>query len=237
MNNVSKVAFVCAFMFMSFCYALGIDVEKSEAEILKANNFSGYKGEIIIEVLSHDEGYGVEGGPRNVGVKYKAYLDITSQKSQRIVFYKSKHSKEFEIILNGEELILIYDKKTIYDSKITPKEDFRDIIAKCEIYKYPYTIIGFLYYSGGESKYFPEYILDTLIIDNVVQNYYKLESSESDYFIGIEVDDEYRLTSFFIEDFLSSYEWKNKVPYKINQGHMYESVITEYLDEDGWVKK
>ena len=237
MNNVSKVVFVCAFMFMSFCYALGIDVEKSEAEILKVNNFSGYKGEIIIEVLSHDEGYGVEGGPRNVRVKYKAYIDIVSQKSQSIVFYKSKHAKEFEIKLNGEDLILIYDKKTIYDSKITPKEDFSDIIEKFEIYKYPYTIIGFLYYSGGESKYFPEYILDTLLIDNVVQNYYKLESSENNYYLGIEVDDEYRLTSFFIEDFSSSYEWKNKVPYKISQGHMYESVVIEYLDEDGWVKK
>jgi len=203
MSNVSKVVLVFLFLFTSFYYASA-----------NTNDLYRYKGNIIIEVTHHNESYGVENGAKNVGIKYKAYLDMTSENNQKIIFYKSKHVKELEIQRKGKELIVFYNKKKVYDSKTMTKKDFSNLITKYPIYKYPYTITDFLYYSGGESEYFPTSILDSALVSESDKGYYQSEG-----------------------DYVSDHKWKNGVPYKIWQGHMYEDIITEYLDEDGWIKK
>lgn len=237
MSNILRILLVSLFISTLFFYANAEEAPLDKANIIKANNLFGYKGDIIIEVSSYDEGYGVEGGANNIGMKYKAYLDMVSENNQKIIFYESKHVKELKIQLKNKELILFYDNKKIYDSKTMSKADFNEAIAIYPIYKYPYTITGFLYYSGGSSEYFPTYILDSALVGYVAQGYYELLTSENGYFVGIEVDNEYRLTLFYIEDYVSTYKWKNRVPYKVGQGHMYESITTEYLDEDGWIIK
>ncbi len=110
---------------------------KNKEKILKANHFTGYKGNVTIEVGRYDTHYGTEGGEKNIGVLYKAYVDTASVNNQKIILYKSAHAPEMKYsILKGIPKI-IYNGKDITNAIKTDENYFNTY----KLYQYPSTFI------------------------------------------------------------------------------------------------
>jgi len=215
--------------------------KKEVKQITKANNFYGYKGKIKVVADSYDENYGLlEETSKNEDIVYDAYLDMIDKNNQSIMFYASSkldgspHAPRLEVILKKGSLTVIYDDKNIYDKKNSSKKDIENVMAI--LYQYPDFIVNFFfnysYYDGVHSRY----ILNEAILSNVYKMYYDMSISEYNYFVLLEVDDKYRITSFSVEDNTDWYSWENNVPYQITISTMSSSTEIYFLDEDGWLK-
>lgn len=202
----------------------------------KANNFVGYKGNVYIEVMFHDENYsGIKGMEKNVGRKYKAYFDLIDYRKQKILFYADKDIKELEISLINGKYKVIYDKKDI-TKNIEKYEN--------ELSKYPYIFFILSYY---EYDYLFDYVDITQYIDLVQEGSEPFED-EDVYFIdlsdayggaeaSINVSKDFRMLGLYVGDDGYSYKWGKVAPKSIFVSTMAEGIIAEFLDLDGWVKK
>ena len=209
---------------------------KVKAQIIKANNFTGYKGNVAIKVENYDIGYGgYKNGEKNINVTYKAYIDITSTDNQKIIFYKSAHAPQLEYSLIKGKLKVIYDGKDITTAITTDK----DFLNTYKLYKYPYNFISEMITAEQHSAQFKKYVnlFNEPNLKQTVENYYDMSTSSDGYFVVLNVDTKYRILELFVEDNGNFYTWKNNVPYIISIGRMAESISTTFLDKNGWVKK
>lgn len=209
---------------------------KVKEKILKANNFIGYKGNVTIKVEGYDVEYGgYQNGEKNVGVIYKAYIDMVSADNQKIVFYKSAHAPQLEYSLIKGKLKVVYDGKDITKNIKTDK----DFLNTYKLYKYPYNFISEMLTAEKYSIQFKKYVdlFNESNLKQTIESYYDMAASKNNYFVVLNVDAKYRISKLFVEDNGNFYIWKNNVPYKISIGRMAEDITTTFLDEKGWVKK
>jgi len=215
--------------------------KKEVKQITKANNFYGYKGKIKVVAERYDENYGLlEGTSKNEDIVYDAYLDMIDKNNQSIIFYASStldsspHAPRLEMTLKKGSLTVIYDNKELYDKKSSSEKDIKNVIAI--LYQYPDFVMNFFfnysYYDGVHSGY----VFNEAILSDVYKSYYSLSTSKYNYFVLLEVDDKYRITSFSVGDNTDWYSWENNVPYQITISTMSSSTEIYFLDEDAWLK-
>ncbi len=209
---------------------------KIKAQIFKANNFIGYKGNITIKVESYDIGYGgYQNGEKNINVTYKAYIDTTSTDNQKVIFYKSAHAPQLEYSLIKGKLKVIYDGKDITTAITTDK----DFVNTYSLYKYPYNFISEMITAEKHPVQFNKYVnlFNEPNLKQTVESYYDMSTSSDGYFVVLNVNNKYEITGLSIEDNSNFYTWKDNVPYIISVGRMAESISTTFLDKNGWIKK
>ncbi len=209
---------------------------KVKAQIFKANNFIGYKGDITIKVESYKLGYGGnDQGGKNVGITYKAYIDMTSTDNQKVIFYKSAHAPQLEYSLINGKLKVIHNGQDITKIIKTHKNFF----TTYQLYKYPYGLISDMLTSEDFYAKFKEYyaLFGEIDLNATIQNYYEMSASKNDYFVVLDVNNKYEITGLSIEDNSDFYTWKNNTPHKIACSRMTETTTTTFLNEKGWVKK
>ena len=204
--------------------------------IIKANNFTGYKGDIVIKVENYDVGYGgYKNGEKNINVTYKAYIDTASTDNQKVIFYKSAHAPQLEYSLIKGKLKVVYDGNDITAAIATDK----DFVNTYSLYKYPYNFISEMITAEKHSMQFKKYVnlFNKPNLKQTIKSYYDMSTSSDGYFVVLNVDPKYRVLELFVEDNGNYYTWKNNVPYIISIGRMAESMQTTFLDKNGWVKK
>ncbi len=209
---------------------------KVKEKIFKANNFIGYKGDITIKVERYELGYGGrDHGRKNVGITYKAYIDMTSTDNQKVIFYKSAHAPQLEYTLINGKLKVIHNGQNITKIIKTHKNFF----TTYQLYKYPYGMISDMLTAEDFYAKFKGYyaLFGEIDLTATIRNYYEMSTSKTDYFVVLDVNDKYKITGLSIEDNSDFYTWKNNVPYAIACSRMTEGITTIFLDEKGWVKK
>jgi len=212
--------------------------QKNKEKIIKANNFYGYKGEIEIYISYYRSDYSSFGdqGKNNVEKKYKGYLEsvLGDEGNQKIIFYKNDYVKELRLEKKNNSNLIFYDKKKVYDSEKNSDDDFNNLKEKYPIYKYPESVLSFLYY--GE---FPEYFIPTDVFLSLFLEGY-LEH-DRDYWYGMEselqLNDDYGVTSFYVGDYSIDYMWIDNVPYGIEIYTGAEVITITFLDEKGWLRR
>ncbi len=209
---------------------------KIKAQIFKANNFIGYKGNITIKVESYEFGYGGnDKGRKNIGVTYKAYIDMTSTDNQKVIFYKSTHAPQLEYSLIKGKLKVIHNGKDITQVIKTHKNFF----TTYQLYKYPYGLITDMLASEDFYAKFKGYyaLFGEIDLTATIQNYYDMSTSSDGYFVVLNVNDKYEITGLSIEDNRDIYTWKDNTPYTIECSRMTEGTTITFLDKNGWIKK
>lgn len=241
-------------LLLTFLSTLGLyasnEIKGKEKEtiinnIIRTNVLSGYKGDVLIKVLWHEEDYsGISGMANNKDKVYKAYFDLVDKNSQKIIFYKDTNLKELEINLINGKLKIVYDGKDITKNL----KDYEKYLSK-----YPYMLWNFSLYLDETPVYLCPSVDLTLYIDDIKDERNNITTSNEDgasYVIdmfessgegvidtGIEIDKYYRILLFYIADNASRYEWGKNVPSKITEIGIVESIEIVFSDEKGWVKK
>lgn len=207
---------------------INVDNPKVKEKILKANKFTGYKGNVTIEVTQHDVNYGYQHGDKNIGVIYKAYVDMTSVDNQKIIFNKSTHTPELKYSIIKGVVKVVYNGKDITKA-IKTDENFFDTY---KLYQYPSTFVEVLNYEEKTS------LFAETNLNQTVRGYYEMLASEiyEGMHLLLEVDNKYRITVLSINDSGTSYTWKNNLPYTIKLSSMEEMLTITFLDEKGWIK-
>lgn len=227
-----KKIFTAVFLLLSIfsLHAKSIDKKEIIKNVIQNNSFIGYKGEVIIEYTSYEDGEVFEDRIEVSGMKYKAYIDVVDGENQKIVFYKDKNRKQLEIILVNKKIALIYDGKDI-------TKDFEKY--KKELLNYPPDFWIFM-----DGNYIPTSLLTSV---NITSYSYILEdknniADENEIYIndgneGVYIDKYYRITGFFGGDYEVGYVWRDKYISKISESSYSESMEITFLDENGWIKK